>query len=165
MRRGGVEARAFNPLHPLRPFGWVSRDHRKVLAVDGRVAYVTGLCVGDAWQGHPGAGREPWRDTGIELQGPKVGDVERAFPRAWETAWPPRDVIAAPGSSCGPVNERVIATEMELMFLQDLELSTEIVLAALAFEFPRAVAIPFVILGGWAGLGLLYKAYQLRAQG
>ncbi len=39
-----------------------------------------------------------------------------------------------------------------------------VALAAVAFEYPRSIAVPFVILAAWAGLGLLYKAYQLRAQ-
>ena len=36
----------YNPPRFDRPFGWLTRDHRKMLVVDGRVAFVTGLCVG-----------------------------------------------------------------------------------------------------------------------
>ncbi len=46
LRAGGVEVRCFNPPHLSAPFGWLSRDHRKSLTVDGEVAFVTGLCVG-----------------------------------------------------------------------------------------------------------------------
>ena len=51
LRDAGVEVRAFNRPVAWRPLAWLSRDHRKMLAVDGRVAYVSGLCVGDAWVG------------------------------------------------------------------------------------------------------------------
>ena len=37
LRTGGVEVRCYNPPHFDSPFGWLSRDHRKMLAVDGRV--------------------------------------------------------------------------------------------------------------------------------
>ena len=44
----------------------MSRDHRKIVAVDGRVAYVAGLGIGNAWNGVPAKGIEPWRDTGVK---------------------------------------------------------------------------------------------------
>jgi len=43
------------------PLGWTSRDHRKMIAIDGAVAFVTGLCVGQAWVGDPSRGVAPWR--------------------------------------------------------------------------------------------------------
>ncbi len=57
------------------------RDHRKVLAVDSRIGFVTGLCVGDMWVGDATRGVQPWRDTGIEIRGPALCDIERAFAR------------------------------------------------------------------------------------
>jgi cardiolipin synthase len=48
LRESGVEVRCFNPPGMSSPIGWVSRDHRKMLAVDGELAFVTGLCVGRA---------------------------------------------------------------------------------------------------------------------
>lgn len=89
LARSGVEVRCFNPPRLVDPFGWLSRDHRKSIAVDGEVAFVAGLCVGDAWVGNAQKGREPWRDTGIELRGPAVADVERAFAQVWRTTGAP----------------------------------------------------------------------------
>jgi cardiolipin synthase len=79
---GGL-VRAFNPPRFDSPLGWLSRNHRKSISVDGRVAFVTGLCISEAWQGDPERHREPWRDTGIEIRGPAVADVERAFAQVW----------------------------------------------------------------------------------
>src|SRR5687767_9409325 len=45
LRAGGVEVRCYNPPRLDSPIGWLSRDHRKMLAVDGQVGFVTGLCV------------------------------------------------------------------------------------------------------------------------
>jgi cardiolipin synthase len=49
LRAGGVEVRCYNPPRLDSPIGWLSRDHRKMLAVDGQVGFVTGLCVGRMW--------------------------------------------------------------------------------------------------------------------
>jgi len=83
LRAGGVEVRCYNPPRPASPFGWVSRDHRKMLTVDGMVAFVTGLCVGQAWVGDPSRGIPPWRDTGVEIRGPAVAQIEEAFAQMW----------------------------------------------------------------------------------
>lgn len=78
LRQAGVEVRCFNPPRPESPLGWVSRDHRKMIGVDGRIAYITGLCVGRKWVGEPERNIPPWRDTGIEIRGPAVADAETA---------------------------------------------------------------------------------------
>ena len=51
LREAGIEARCFNPPRLDSPFGWLGRDHRKMLSVDGRVGFVSGLCVGQMWVG------------------------------------------------------------------------------------------------------------------
>jgi cardiolipin synthase len=82
----GGEVRAFNPPRFDSPFGWLTRDHRKTIAVDGRVGFVTGLCPSARWLGDSRRGLEPWRDTGVEIRGPAVADVERAFADVWGVA-------------------------------------------------------------------------------
>ena len=81
----GAAVRAFNPPRFDSPLGWLSRDHRKCAAIDGRVAFVSGLCISRAWLGDPAKGKDPWRDTGIELRGPAIAEVERAFAQVWAT--------------------------------------------------------------------------------
>ncbi|HVN23657.1 MAG TPA: phospholipase D-like domain-containing protein [Syntrophorhabdales bacterium] len=106
MRKAGVEVRCFNPFRFDRPFGWLSRDHRKMIAVDGEIGFVTGLCVGRMWVGDGERGIEPWRDTGVELRGPAVADVERAFADIWaamgsplpDDEMPRKDAIPAAGN-------------------------------------------------------------------
>jgi cardiolipin synthase len=115
MRAAGVEVRCFNPPRFDSPFGWMSRDHRKLLAIDGRVAFVTGLCVGKSWVGEPEKGVEPWRDTGVEIKGPAVADVEQAFAQSWIAACgePLPDDELVEAASIAPAGEaamRVIAS-------------------------------------------------------
>lgn len=114
LRAGGVEVRCYNPPRLDSPFGWLSRDHRKMLAVDGRVGFVTGLCVGRMWVGVPEQRIEPWRDTGVEIRGPAVADVERAFAQVWAMlgAPVPEDELVS-GDALAPegrVRLRVVAT-------------------------------------------------------
>jgi len=85
----GVEVRCYNPPRFDSPLGWVSRDHRKMISVDRTIAFVTGLCVGQMWVGDPGRHLDPWRDTGVEVRGPAVADIEHAFADAWAAAGRP----------------------------------------------------------------------------
>jgi cardiolipin synthase len=89
LREAGVEVRCFNPFDWSSPLGWVHRDHRKTVSVDGAAAFVSGLCVADAWAGDPARGVPPWRDTGVCIRGPAVADVEHAFSRVWASVGPP----------------------------------------------------------------------------
>jgi cardiolipin synthase len=107
MRGAGVEVRCFNPPRFDSPFGWLSRDHRKMLSVDAEVGFVTGLCVGKRWVGYPERGIEPWRDTGVEVRGPAVADIETAFSQSWAACGAPlpedelieRDSVEAAGTT------------------------------------------------------------------
>lgn len=115
LREAGVEVRCVNPFQFSSPFGWINRDHRKMLAVDGQVAFVTGLCIGQMWIGDPQKGIEPWRDTGVEIRGPAVADIEYAFARVWATEGSSLPVSEIPRRealpSVGNVSVRVIASE------------------------------------------------------
>jgi cardiolipin synthase len=123
---GGL-VRAFNPPRFDAPLGWLSRDHRKSIAVDGRVAFVSGLCVSSAWCGDPAKGKDPWRDTGIELKGPAIADIERAFAQVWATTGEQlADADLTDPASIDPAGEvslRVVASApagAELMRLDQL---------------------------------------------
>jgi len=114
MRAVGVEVRCYNPPHFDSPLGWLSRDHRKMLAVDGRIGFITGLCVGRMWVGDPAKKLEPWRDTGIEVTGPAVADIERAFTQVWALIGPAipseESTPDEPPAPAGNVKLRVVAT-------------------------------------------------------
>jgi cardiolipin synthase len=110
---GGM-VRTFNVPRLDSPFGWLTRDHRKLIAVDGEVAFVSGLCVSRKWVGDRARGIEPWRDTGIELRGPAVADVEEAFSQVWTATGDPLDAaeLTSPAeiAVAGEVTLRVLAT-------------------------------------------------------
>ncbi len=109
----GVDVRVHNPPQFSSPLGWISRDHRKTLVVDGTVGFVSGLCVGRVWVADPARNVAPWRDTGVEIRGPAVGEIARAFARSWALNGPPLaevDFIREP-LPAGDVSLRIVASE------------------------------------------------------
>lgn len=113
LAEAGVELRCYNPPRLSSPLGWLSRDHRKMLAVDREVGFVSGLCVGQEWEGIPEKGLEPWRDTGVEIQGPAVDALERAFARTWAlTGDPlPETFPLDPIAPAGEAHLRIVSSE------------------------------------------------------
>ena len=97
LRAAGVEVRCFNRPRLDSPFGWLSRNHRKTVSVDGAVGFVAGLCVGDVWVDNPARGTPAWRDTGIMIEGPAVADLDAAFAESWSHAGgqPPERLLEA----------------------------------------------------------------------
>jgi cardiolipin synthase len=110
----GGEVRCFNPPGLASPFGWLTRDHRKMLAIDGNVGFVTGVCVSAKWLGDPAKRVEPWRDTGVEIRGPAVPALESAFGQVWRETGDavPAATLTLPGAVAeqGQVAVRVIAS-------------------------------------------------------
>jgi len=109
-----VEVRCYNPPRFDSPLGWLSRDHRKMLAVDGEVGFISGLCVGRMWVGEPEKNIDPWRDTGIEVRGPAMADIERAFAEVWDlmgASIPDDEAIGIMANLvAGDVDMRIVAT-------------------------------------------------------
>jgi cardiolipin synthase len=110
----GGEVRSFNPPALAYPLGWTTRDHRKSLTVDGRIGFVTGLCVAESWRGNPVRNIPAWRDTGVAVHGPAVADITQAFAQVWAVCGGPipEDELALPDTAgeAGSINLRVIAT-------------------------------------------------------
>ncbi len=87
LEAAGCEVKVFGSmLGVLR--GRLRRNHRKVLAVDGEVAFLGGLNVGDEYGlPDPPPGEAPWADLALELRGPVAAWLQRRARR--EQAWSP----------------------------------------------------------------------------
>jgi cardiolipin synthase A/B len=92
LQAAGVAVRTFNPVDPIQdqnPFDIDTRDHRKLLIVDGRVAFTGGINI-DRNYAHPsdvvgGAStKSGWRDTHIRIEGPAVEAFQNLFVGLWE---------------------------------------------------------------------------------
>ncbi|HXP96191.1 MAG TPA: phospholipase D-like domain-containing protein, partial [Telmatospirillum sp.] len=123
LRQQGIDVRCYNPPAFDNPLGWISRDHRKLLCIDGQLAFAGGLCIGHDWQGDKSRGVAAWRDTAIEVRGPAVMQLEAAFADSWAAAGPPlkaEDQAKTP-ESCGSLAMWVIAGKPGSMGLYRLE--------------------------------------------
>jgi cardiolipin synthase len=86
LRNAGVEIYPFNTTQGKgNRFRVNFRNHRKIVVVDGRVAYVGGHNVGDEYLGKDPK-LSPWRDTHVELRGPVVQCVQVTFLEDWNWA-------------------------------------------------------------------------------
>jgi cardiolipin synthase len=108
---GGVRVLEFNPLNPAstrKDWELNQRDHRKLLIVDGRTAFLGGINISGVYSGgsfrrgsraHGGSG-PPWRDTDLQLQGPVVAELQKLFLAAWKSQngppLPARDYFPPP---------------------------------------------------------------------
>jgi cardiolipin synthase len=110
LRSYGVDVRPFRPIWTSGLIEAFSRDHRKLLVVDGERAMTGGLCIGDEWAGDPRAGQPCWRDTMVVVCGPAVAALEAAFGRMWARAGRPLpdDETSPPSDECGPSAVRVV---------------------------------------------------------
>jgi cardiolipin synthase len=59
-----------------------NRTHRKLLVVDGRVGFIGGVGIADAWEGHA-QDKDHWRDTQYRVRGPVVAQLQAVFMDTW----------------------------------------------------------------------------------
>ena len=95
LRAGGIQVLEFNPVNPLarKSKAWRlnNRDHRKLLVVDGRVAFIGGINISASYSSapsrrsaaKPGAGAPGWRDTHLQIEGPVVAEFQKLFLDTW----------------------------------------------------------------------------------
>ena len=95
LTEGGIEVLEFNPVNPLAtktPWLINNRDHRKLIVVDGRTAFIGGINISSVYSsgsaarrtGNPADHNVAWRDTDLQLEGPVVGELQKLFMATWE---------------------------------------------------------------------------------
>lgn len=102
LQEAGVEIREFRSVSPLKdPRVWrmTRRNHRKILVVDGRVAFTGGINITDDYAGSSSSSglslsgssggssgsrsARGWRDTQVGIEGPAVAEFQRLFLHWW----------------------------------------------------------------------------------
>ena len=82
MRTLGIKCKMFAPLRPFMSTYYNNRDHRKILVVDGRVAYTGGVNLADEY-----INRKPlfghWKDVSIRFEGEAVRSFTLMFLQMW----------------------------------------------------------------------------------
>ena len=82
MKDGGVHVEQYRPLKWYHLHRLNNRTHRKLLVVDGRIAFTGGVGIADQWMGHA---QDPdhWRDMHFRIEGPVVAQMQAAFNDNW----------------------------------------------------------------------------------
>lgn len=78
----GAKVAHFHPLRLSNLGRLNNRDHRKLVIVDGRIAYAGGFGIGDSWTGNA-QDRKQYRDTNLRAVGPVVGRLQSVFMENW----------------------------------------------------------------------------------
>lgn len=99
LRDAGIQVLAFNPINPLKTRGsWsiAHPDHRKILIVDGKVAFTGGINISEVYSSrlsgrsrrsrakHDKKAPIPWRDTDVQIEGPAVAEFQKLFLDTWQ---------------------------------------------------------------------------------
>lgn len=184
LRAGGVH---FEYFHPLR---WYdidrinNRTHRKLLIVDGRVAFTGGVGIADAWRGH-GDKPDIWRDMQIRVTGPGAEQMQAVFEDNWITTTGqallgPEYYPQVPAAGDTAVQTVASSPEggsenMQLMYLMaidgsrktiDLEAAyfvpDDLTMAALERALKRGVRIRLVVPGPYVDSEVISRASQTR---
>ena len=83
LKKAGIEVSSFNPIRPSIDIFMNNRNHRKIIIIDGKVAFTGGINIGDEYInkierfGH-------WLDTGIKVEGKAVDTFLAMFCSMWE---------------------------------------------------------------------------------
>ncbi len=91
----GIKVLQFNPINPLTARkGWEvnQRDHRKLLVVDGQIAFLGGINISSVYSSGSAPavrrprsdGSLPWRDTQVRVEGPVATEFQKLFIESWE---------------------------------------------------------------------------------
>jgi cardiolipin synthase len=145
LARAGVRVALFLPILSGRGVAFLNlRTHRKVMIVDGRVAFAGGMNIAAA-NVHAHAGMKAIRDTHFRIEGPVVRQLQDAFAEDW--AFTTREILEGPRwfpdvENRGPVSARVITNGPD----SDFEVLRNVLLGALssARESVRIVTPYFV---------------------
>jgi cardiolipin synthase len=85
LRKAGVHVGVFLPMRSvlLQPVNL--RNHRKIVVVDGQMAFTGGFNVGDEYRGQM-RGVGVWKDVHLRIEGPAAGELQKVFFQDWAYA-------------------------------------------------------------------------------
>lgn len=191
MKAAGIQLLPFNPVNPTKlngPWSPNRRDHRKILIVDGEIAFTGGVNISASYANSSlfrskskTKDKVGWRDTHLQITGPAVAAFQWIFLDTWLNAGDkqPADKLYFPSlKNQGNKMVRVLASEPEsnpaiykayLLAIQEAKESIHItsayfvpdaqILKALIAAAKRGVDVK-IIMPGVTDSGLVFHAGQ-----
>ena len=149
LKAQGIKAKPFSPIKPIVSSHYNYRDHRKILVIDGKVAFNGGVNLADEYInrierfGH-------WKDTALVIKGPAARSFTLMFLQMWyadekesdyepwmeetEESWPEASGYVMPYGDC-PLDEDKVG---EAVYMDILNRATDYVY----------IMTPYLILDG-----------------
>ena len=133
LKAAGIQARPFRSPRIHRSIYHINfRNHRKILVVDGQIAFTGGLNIGEKYLGEM-AGQRKWRDTHLKLTGPVALELQATFMSDWlwtsgelieDLIWSSQQESATSGQTAavfptGPADARPICVLNWLSLIQE----------------------------------------------
>lgn len=154
----GIRAKMFAPIAPFLSSHYNNRDHRKILVIDGKVAFNGGVNLADEYINHKKLFGH-WKDTAVMLKGEAVRSFTLMFLQMWNltepepsfdpkflepTGYPETEGFVAPYGDC-PLDEDKVG---EIVYMDILNRATDYVY----------FMTPYLILDGELLTALKYAA-------
>jgi cardiolipin synthase len=82
LKQAGCKFTYYHPLLSWRIDRTNRRSHRRILVIDGRLAFTGGIGFAEQWSGHA---QDPkhWHDVQVQVEGPLVSELQHAFEEHW----------------------------------------------------------------------------------
>ena len=150
MKAAGVQVQQFHPPHWSRLGRLNNRTHRKLLVVDGQIAFTGGVGIAPQWTGNA---QDPahWRDSHFKVQGPVVAQMQSVFLDNWIKVT--GEVLHGPAyfAPLAPVGNSLAqmfsssptggSESMQLMYLLSITAATRSIDLSAAYFVPDTLAI------------------------
>ncbi|PBB96664.1 cardiolipin synthase B [Mesorhizobium sp. WSM3862] len=154
MTSAGVRFERYRPIHWYTLDRVNNRTHRKLLIVDGRVAFTGGVGIADNWLGDARNPNE-WRDTHYQIEGPAVPGFQAAFAENWlETVGETLqgENFYLPPEAAGALRAQLILSSqpngsenMELMMLAAIAAAKDHLRIGMAYFVPDDIALQQIL--------------------
>ncbi|CAN5515962.1 phospholipase D-like domain-containing protein [soil metagenome] len=154
MTAAGVQIRKFHPPHWSHLARLNNRTHRKLLVVDGRVAFTGGVGIATEWTGHA---QDPdhWRDSHFQVEGPVVAQMQAVFLDNWIKVsgevlhgpdyFPPLAKVGASAAQVFSSSPTGGSESMQLMYLLAITSASRSIDLSASYFVPDAMAVRALI--------------------
>jgi len=167
----GIALHAFNPVNPLRlegPWQPNNRDHRKILVVDGKVAFTGGVNISATYSTSSlfrskarASDTVGWRDTHLQIEGPAVATLQAIFLKTWNAAH--TEPMASEGlfpalPAAGIKRLRIVASEADgqqeihAMYIDAIQAAKKRIFLTCAYFVPDAAMLDALLQAAQRGV-------------
>jgi len=161
MRDAGVEIEKYHPIAWYALDRVNNRTHRKLLVVDGQVAFTGGVGIADQWQGDAES-PEHWRDAHFRVAGPAAAQMQTAFMENWlelrtvvlhdEHYFPPIEPAGEAKAQVFSSSPDGGSVSMRLLYLLAIAAARDTIYLASSYFVPDDVSVDHLVAAAKRGV-------------